>query len=66
MLLSNETNVRRSATTDADGGYEFAALPDARFTITAMKGGYVTLQYGQRRPFEPDRPIAINGGQTAG
>jgi len=64
MLLSNEINVRRYATTDDDGRYDFAELPDGRFTVTASKGGYVSLQYGQRRPFEPGRPLAVSGGQT--
>jgi len=63
MLLSNELNVRRYATTDAAGDYAFAEVPDGRFTITASKGGYVSLQYGQRRPFEPGRPLAVTGGQ---
>jgi hypothetical protein len=51
-------------TTDADGRYEFAELPAGRFVITATKGGYVTLQAGQRRPFEPGNPIALADAQT--
>lgn len=64
MLLSNEINVRRYATSDAEGRYEFAELPEGRFTITASKGGYVLLQYGQRRPFEPGRLVAVSGSQV--
>jgi hypothetical protein len=54
----------RRTTTDADGRYEFAELPAGSFGVTAIKTGYVNLQYGQRRPFEQGTPIAIADGQT--
>jgi hypothetical protein len=63
-ITSPEVSVRRMTTTDADGRYEFAELPAGRFVITATKGGYVTLQAGQRRPFEPGNPIALADAQT--
>lgn len=62
-IASQEAGVRRMTTTDADGRYEFAELPAGRYTVTAAKGGYVTLQAGQRRPFEPGTPIAVGAGQ---
>ena len=61
---SPEVSLRRITTTDAEGRYEFAELPAGRFVITATKGGYVTLQAGQRRPFEPGNPIALGDGET--
>jgi protocatechuate 3,4-dioxygenase beta subunit len=54
----------RTATTDVDGRYEFRDLPAGRFTISATKAGYVTLQYGQTRPFEAGRTIDLTEGQS--
>jgi hypothetical protein len=54
----------RLATTDATGRYEFKELPSGRYTLTATKGSYVSLQYGQLRPFEPGKPLEILDGQT--
>jgi hypothetical protein len=63
-ITSPEISVRRLTTTDAEGRYEFAELPAGRFVISASKGGYVTLQVGQRRPFEPGNPIALADAQA--
>jgi beta-lactamase regulating signal transducer with metallopeptidase domain len=52
------------ATTDDEGRYELEGLPPARFTLTASKGGFVTLEYGQRRPNETGRPIDLEDDQT--
>ncbi len=54
----------RLATTDGSGRYEFKELPSGRYTLTATKGSYVSLQYGQLRPFEPGKPVEILDGQT--
>jgi hypothetical protein len=54
----------RSTTTDETGRYEFKDLPAGRFTVTAGKGGYVNMQFGQRRPFERGRPLELASGQT--
>jgi hypothetical protein len=35
-----------------------------RYTLNAAKGSYVSLQYGQRRPFEPGKPVEVLEGQT--
>src|SRR6185503_1519465 len=62
-LLAGQLGVRRFTTTDADGRYEFADVAEGRYTVTAGKGGYVTLQYGQRRAFEPGRQVSVADGQ---
>ena len=51
--------------TDAEGRYEIKELPAGRYSISASKGGFVTGQFGQRRPGEPGTPIDLSDGQTA-
>ena len=46
--MSPTLNEPRSTSTDVDGRYEFRELPAARYTLTAMKNGYVTMSYGAR------------------
>lgn len=54
----------RLVQTDGEGRYEFLNLPANRYTLSVNKAGYVSLQFGQRRPFEGGRPIDIADGQT--
>jgi hypothetical protein len=51
-------------TTDEQGRFEFKELAGGRYTVTASKGGFVTLQYGQRRPGERGTPVDLPAGQT--
>ena len=53
----------KSAMTDGEGRYEFRDLPAGRFTMSATKAGYVTIQYGQTRPFESGKAIDLGEGQ---
>ena len=43
-------------TTDEQGRFELKELVGGRYTVTASKGGFVSLQYGQRRPSERGTP----------
>jgi protocatechuate 3,4-dioxygenase beta subunit len=54
----------KTAMTDAQGRYEFKDLPAGRFTVSVVKSGFVTMQYGQSRPFEPGRPIDLADAQV--
>ena len=63
VTLTGDQNLRRIVTTDGDGRYEISELPAGRFTLTAEKGGFVSTQYGQRRSFEPGRPVVLAAGQ---
>src|SRR4029079_2249041 len=54
----------KTAMTDADGRYEFRDLPAGRFNLSAAKAGYVTIQYGQTRPFESGKTIDLSEGQV--
>lgn len=51
--------------TNNEGFFEIKELPAGRYNITAMKGGYVAGNYGQRRAGEPGTPIELGDGQTA-
>src|SRR5207248_1418691 len=53
----------KTALTDAQGRYEFRDLPAGRFNVSVSKSGFVTMQYGQNRPFEPGRPIELTDAQ---
>ena len=63
-VVSAEARDARIATTDAQGRFEIKELPAGRYTMTASKGGFVSLQYGQRRPSESGTPIELGDGQT--
>jgi Carboxypeptidase regulatory-like domain len=47
------------STTDAEGRYEFGKLPAGRYRLSVIKGGYVTLEYGQRRFGDSGKPIEL-------
>jgi protocatechuate 3,4-dioxygenase beta subunit len=52
------------ATTDSDGRFEIKELPGGRYFVTASKAGYVSTQYGQRRPEQSGTVLEILDGQT--
>ena len=49
----------RSTSTSLDGRYEITGLPAGRYTIRVTRSGYLPLQYGQRRPLEPGKPLQV-------
>src|SRR3989440_9881660 len=63
-IFAPEIRENRLATADADGKYEFKEVKAGRYNVTASKGSYVALQYGQTRPFEPGKPLEILANQT--
>jgi hypothetical protein len=58
-VSSSELPGGRLAISDADGRYSFAELPAGRYTLHVIKAGFVSIQYGQIRPFEPGRPVDL-------
>jgi hypothetical protein len=66
VTLTGDQNIRRMVTTDSEGRYEFSDLPAGTFTVSAGKPGFLTLQYGQRRPFETGRRLTLTAAQTVG
>jgi hypothetical protein len=63
-VAAADIRLMRMATTDAEGRYEFAGLPAGRYSMFVARNGYVTLQFGQQRPFEPGRPLDVADAQT--
>lgn len=53
----------RGAITDDDGRFLLRELPAGRFTLTAERGGYVTSEYGAKRPARAGTPIIVTAGQ---
>ena len=64
IRISSPDILPKAAMTDGEGRYEFRDLPAGRFTLQATKSGYVTVQYGQTRPFESGKPIELADKQA--
>ena len=62
-LSSPDLSEARSISTNAQGVFEFKELLAGRYNVSATRPGYIRLQYGQRRPGEPGRPIQLADGQ---
>jgi hypothetical protein len=67
VSLSSTSNPldTRSTTTDLDGRYEFTELPAGTYRVSASKGLFVPLQYGQRRSSDSGQPVELTDGQKA-
>jgi len=63
-LTSTDGRSTKHTATDLDGFYEFNDLPAGRYFITGSKAGYLTLQYGQRRPLDPGKPVELAAAQV--
>jgi hypothetical protein len=64
MLTGTDAPIRRTTTTDGEGRYRIADLPAGRYFLTGNKAGYVSAQYGQRRPNEPGTAVQLSDGQS--
>lgn len=63
VRLSGQEAGSRLAITENDGRFTFDRLPAGRVMVSASKAGYVTVSYGQTRPFESGKPIELAEGQ---
>jgi len=55
---------RRTVSTNLDGAFEIKELRAARYRLSVARGGYLSLEYGQRRPGEQGRPVQIADGEV--
>jgi hypothetical protein len=63
-IFASDIRENRLATTDAEGRFEFKEVRAGRYTISASKGSYVNLSYGQQRPLDAPKPLEILDHQT--
>lgn len=55
--------VPRVTITDDEGRYELAGLTPGEWRLTTLKAGYISQQFGQRRPFGAAPPVLVADGQ---
>ena len=49
--------------TDADGSWEAQDLAPGAYILSVSKAGYLTIEYGQKRPFERGKTLDVAVGQ---
>ena len=65
VRLSIDGRFSRLVTTNGEGRFEIRNLPAGEYRLTVSKSGFITLEYGQQRPFETASTITIGEGQSA-
>jgi hypothetical protein len=65
VRLSMDGRFSRMVTTNGEGRYELRNLPAGAYKLTVSKTGFITLEFGQRRPFESASTISIREGEAA-
>jgi hypothetical protein len=65
VRLSMDGRFSRLVTTNGEGRFELRNLPAGEYRLTVSKSGFITLEYGQRRPFESAATITLGEGQNA-
>lgn len=60
--MTNDGKDNRVTQTDDQGRFELKDLVGGRYNLTATRAGYVTIQYGQRRPNERGTPVEVAPG----
>ena len=56
----------RAVLTDDAGRFQFARLPEGRYTLSATKAAFLNASYGASRVGRPGTPITIADGQAIG
>ena len=65
VRLAMDGRFSRLVTTNGEGRFELRNLPAGEYRLTVSKTGFITLEYGQQRPFETASTITLGEGQSA-
>jgi Carboxypeptidase regulatory-like domain len=65
VRLSMDGRFSRLVTTNGEGRFEMRSLPAGEYRLIVSKAGFITLEFGQRRPFETASTITLGEGQSA-
>lgn len=60
--MSSDGQDNRVTLSDDQGRFELKDLVGGRYTVMASRTGFVTMQYGQRRPNERGTPVEVAAG----
>lgn len=63
-IRSPELPKPKQVLTDAGGRYEITALPAGRYKLFVSRLGFVPIEFGQTRPFEPGRELELVNEQA--
>lgn len=63
VTLNGPSPSPATGVTDTKGIFEITDVPPGSYSLTAARAGYLTVQYGQRRPREAGRLLHVRGGQ---
>jgi Carboxypeptidase regulatory-like domain len=66
LTLRNADDRTRSVTiaTNSDGSFTFKGIDAGRYQLKASRVGYVTAEYGQRKPNDPGAVLTLRPGQN--
>ena len=64
VRIAGRSGSTQTVVTDAEGRYEATELKADRYRVTASKAGYLSLDYGQRRPLERGIELRLTDGQV--
>jgi hypothetical protein len=59
-----DNGTRLPTKTDENGAYRFDGVAEGAWRIYAAKGGYISWQFGQRRPFQEPPAASLTRGQA--
>jgi hypothetical protein len=62
-LSSPELGEAKTVSTNSEGVFDITELPAGRYTLIAIRAGYLRMSFGQRRHGETGRPIELADGQ---
>jgi Carboxypeptidase regulatory-like domain len=59
-----ELQETRNVSTGSDGRFEVTNLPAGNYSVSVVRGGYLRLGYGQKRPGDPPGRVEVADGQV--